>query len=172
MEKPKYIDHFEIFQLSCRSYSRPLERVATDFGALYLHGQTVEKMREQYAIRKITGTHPRSIARHEPKESGERKAKLLVAQMDGEMIPIIEVSEKEGYADLIKTGKVLPKEAKLCFARANGEISRVYGALIGTLEGEGIKLYKCAKRAGFMETTYVHGLADGTKWIVDQVEEQ
>lgn len=50
--------------------------------------------------------------------------------------------------------------------------TRIYAAVIGPPEEAGAKLYECAKRAGFVETTYVHALGDGAQWIVDQVEEQ
>jgi hypothetical protein len=135
-------------------------------------------MREHYGIevptctiQKITGNHARKIAKWEPRESDER-AKLLIAEMDGGMVPIVEVGGKDEGEDLRKTRKVLWKEAKLCFARVHGKVARNYAAVIGPPEEAGAKLYKCAKRVGFMETTYVHALGDGAQWIVDQVEEQ
>lgn len=162
----------------CRSYSRPLQRAVTDFGADVSFGQAAEKMREHYGIevpactiQKITGNHARKIAKWERKGSSER-AEVLIAEMDGGMVPIVEVGEKEEGIDLRKTRKVLWKEAKLCFARTHGKVARNYGAVIGPPEEAGAKLYECAKRVGFMETTYVHALGDGAQWIVDQVEEQ
>lgn len=48
----------------CRSYSRPLQRAVTDFGADLSFGRGAEKMREHYgievpvrAIQKITKEH-------------------------------------------------------------------------------------------------------------------
>lgn len=162
----------------CRSYSRPLQRAITDFGADMSFGQAAEKMREHYgievptgAIQKATKNHARKIAEWRPKESRE-KAKFLIAEMDGGMVPIVEVEEKTPGVDLRKTRKVLWKEAKLCFARMHGKISRIYGGVIGSPEEAGVKLYECAKRIGFTETTYVHGLGDGAQWIVDQIEEK
>lgn len=166
------------FGAYCRSYSRPLQRAVTDFGADVSFEQAAEKMREHYGIeippctiQKITGNHARKIAEWEPSESKER-AKMLIAEMDGGMVPIVEVGEKSKGIDLRKTRKVLWKEAKLCFARAHGKVSRIYAAVIGPPEEAGIKLYQCAKRVGLTETTYVHALGDGAQWIVDQVEEQ
>ena len=161
----------------CRSYSRPLQRAVTDFGADVSFGQAAEKMREHYgievpvsAIQKITKDHAKKIAGWEPKKCKE--VKVLIAEMDGGMVPIVEVGEKVEGVDLRKKRKVLWKEAKLCFAREHGKVSRNYAAIIGSAEEAGGKLYECAKRVGFAIGTYVHALGDGAQWIVDQMEEQ
>jgi hypothetical protein len=166
-------------RVHCRSYSRPLQRAVTDFGADVSFSQAAEKMREHYgieisacAIQKITRIHAKAIAKYVPKKGSKEGVQLLIAEMDGGMVPIVEVDEKVAGVDLRKTRKVLWKEAKLCFARVHGKVSRIYGAVIGTPEEAGAKLYECAKRAGFIETTYVHALGDGAQWIVDQMEEQ
>lgn len=163
----------------CRFYSRPLQRAVTDFGADVSFGQAAEKMKEHYGIevpacmvQKITKDHARKISDWEPKMNNGKRADILVAEMDGGMVPIVEVQEKVAGVDLRKTRKVLWKEAKVCFAREQGKISRVYAAIIGAPEEAGGKLYECAKRAGLSEKTYVHALGDGAQWIVDQVEEQ
>jgi hypothetical protein len=98
------------------------------------------------------------------------EAKVLIAEIDGGMVPIVEFGEKIKGIDLRKTRKVCWKEAKLCFARDHRKIGRVYAAVIGTPEEGGAKLYECALRAGLEETTYVHALGDGAPWIVDQIE--
>ena len=122
-------------------------------------------------IRKITERQGEMIAEWEPEERG-RVAELLIAEMDGSMVPILELGEKEEGIDLRKTRKVCWKEAKLCFARSENSVERVYGAVIGSPEKAGIKLYECAKKAGLGETTYVHGLGDGAQWIAEQFEVQ
>ena len=80
----------------CRSYSRPLQRAVTDFGADVSFDQATEKMREHYGIevpactiKKITGIHSRKIAEWEPKEGHREEAKLIIAEMDGGMVPIV-----------------------------------------------------------------------------------
>ncbi len=165
--------------VQCRSYSRALQRALTDFGADVSFGQAAEKMREHYGIevpvctiQKITEDHARKISEWEPKITKGKEANVLVAEMDGGMVPIVEVQEKEIGVDLRKTRKVLWREAKLCFAREYGVTSRVYAAVIGAPEEAGDKLYECAKKAGLTEKTYVHAVGDGAQWIVDQVEEQ
>lgn len=164
------------FRVHCRYYSRPLQRAITDFGADVSFGQAMEKMKEHYGlevsacmIRKITEAHARKITQVKPPESIE--SELVIAEIDGSMVPIVEMKEREGI-DLRKTRKVCWKEAKLCFARANGQVDRVYAAVIGTPEEAGKNLFECVKRAGLKEETYVHVLGDGAQWIADQVENQ
>lgn len=135
-------------------------------------------MKEHYGIevpacmiRKITEKHAKKIGEWKPKSPSEN-AKLLVAEIDGGMVPIVEVGERAEGIDLRKTRKVCWKEAKLCFAREHQKIDRVYGAIIGTPEEAGIKWYECAKRAGLASTTHVHALGDGAQWIVEEVENQ
>jgi len=166
------------YQVYCRYYSRPLQRALTDFGADISFGQAAEKMREHYGleipvctIQKITEGHARKIADLKNPKVIE-SSKLLITEMDGGMVPIVEVGEKAEGVDLRKTRKVCWKEAKLCFARAHNKVNRIYAAIIGTPEEAGANLYECARRAGLIETTYVHALGDGAQWIVDQIENQ
>jgi hypothetical protein len=164
------------FRVHCRHYSRPLQRALTDFGADVSFEQAAVKMKEHYgltmapsAVQKITKNHARQIGNLKT-PAINKTARLMVAEMDGGMVPIVEVDEVG--SDLRKTRKVGWREAKLCFARVHNQISRVYAAIIGTPEEAGAKLYECAKNAGFTETTYVHAIGDGAQWIVDQIENQ
>lgn len=162
----------------CRYYSRRLQRAVTDFGADVSFEQASEKMKEHYGleipacmIQKVTEEHAREIGELKCPKMAE-SAKLLVAEIDGGMVPIVEVGEKIAGIDLRKSRKVCWKEAKLCFARDHNKVNRIYAAVIGTAEEAGAKLYECAKRAGLVEATYVHALGDGAQWIVDQIENQ
>lgn len=158
----------------------PLQRALTDFGADVSFGEASKKMKEHYgievpacAIEKITLQHAEKMSEWVPEET-QKEAQMLIAEIDGGMVPIVEVGQKMGNEekDLRKTRKVLWKEAKLCFARDYTKIDRIYGAVIGSPDEAGQKLYQCAERAGFTENTYVHGLGDGAPWIVDQMENQ
>lgn len=166
------------FQVYCRSYSRPLQRALTDFGADVSFEEARKKMQEHYGlevpacmIQKITEDHARKISEASPPKIDDTTA-VMIAEMDGGMVPIVEVEETTSEIDLRKTRKVCWKEAKLCFARPHNKIRRVYAAMIGSPEEAGAKLYECAKRAGLGEATYVHALGDGAQWIVDQIENQ
>lgn len=164
------------FRVHCRHYSRPLQRALIDFGADVSFEQAAAKMKEHYGltiaasvIQKITKNHARQIS-HLTTPDLNKNARLMVVEMDGGMVPIVEIGQVG--ADLRKTRKVGWREAKLCFARVHNQVSRVYAAIIGTPEEAGAKLYECAKKAGFTEKTYVHAIGDGAQWIVDQIENQ
>ena len=164
-------------RVQCRKYSRALQRAVTDFGADSSFEEAVEKMKEHYGltvpgemIRKITERHAETIANWRPKKEAV-SAKLLMAEMDGSMVPIVEVEKKTEGIDVRKTRRVCWKEAKLCFARSQNKIDRVYGAVIGSPGEAGKRLYECAKRAGLTEETYIHGLGDGAPWIAEQFDE-
>lgn len=165
-------------QVQCRKYSRPLQRAITDFGADSSFQEAAGKMKEHYGlevprsmIRKITEKHAESISDWKSKEKIEA-TDLLIAEMDGSMVPIVELEKKKKGIDVRKTRKVCWKEAKLCFARSQNKINRVYGVIIGSPEEAGMKLYECAQKVGLTEKTYVHGLGDGAQWIVEQFEER
>ena len=165
------------FNLSCRSYSFPLQRALTDFGADVSFAEAAKKVKEHYgidvpplSIENITLEHAQKISEWAPKDT-KKEAKILVAEMDGGMVPIVEVDAKE-KGDLRKTRKVSWKEAKLCFARKHNEVTRFCGAIIGSPEKAGEKLRKCAERLGLTETTYVHGLGDGAPWIIGEFDNQ
>ena len=165
-------------QVKCRKYSRALQRAVTDFGADTSFEEAAGKMKEHYGlevpsgmIRKITESHAAIIGNWQPKEEMEA-TKVLIAEMDGSMVPIVEIEKETKGIDSRKTRKVCWKEAKLCFARAQNKINKIYGVVIGSPEEAGIKLYECAKRAGLTEETYVHGLGDGAQWIAEQFEER
>ncbi len=166
------------FNVYCRYYSKFLQRALTDFGADVSFKEAAEKMKEHYGLEipvsmilKITEEHAKKI--NEMKISTVTEAaKCLIIEMDGGMVPIVEVDDKIKGIDLRKTRKVIWKEAKLCFARVNQEIDRIYAAVIGSPKEAGEKLYECAKKAGLAEKTYIHALADGAPWIVDQIENQ
>ncbi len=146
-------------QVTCQKYSKALQRAVTDFGADSSFKEACEKMKEHYGltvpantIRKITEKHAQSMTHWEPKREVE-EAHLIIAEMDGSMVPIVELEKKTAKTDTRKTRKVCWKEAKLCFARAQNKIDRIYGVVIGSAQESGIKLYECVKRVGL---TIVH----------------
>jgi hypothetical protein len=152
----------------------------TDFGADASFAEAAKKMKEHYGIEvppcmieKTTLDHAEKIGELGPQER-ELVAKVLVAEMDGGMVPIVEMDMREEgrKEDRRKTRRVCWKEAKLCFVRGHQEVSRIYGAIIGTPEQAGEKLQRCAKRVGFGEETYVHALGDGAPWIVEEIGNQ
>lgn len=170
-------------RLSCRSYSTPLQRIITDFGADVPFGRITKKLKEHYGItvpvssaQKITLHHAeevlskRQINTQIPDQ--ERVPKLIV-QMDGSMIPIVETqltTAKAQKIDRRKTRTVSWREARLCLARGQDSSQPTFGATLGTVDEAGDQLASGAIRAGAGIQTSIHGLGDGAPWISNQVE--
>ena len=172
-------------QVSQRGCSRPLQRVITDFGADQAFAQVMDKLVEHYGIvvaestiRRITEGHAKKIFAQAQSVAGplawprpRGSSAVLIVEMDGGMVPIVEPDATQ--ADQRKGKKLQWKEAKLCLAHAQGSKTLIYG---GTLQGDvataGQKLFDCARQAGFGRGTQVHAVGDGAPWIADQVEDQ
>jgi hypothetical protein len=156
----------------------------TDFGADESFGEAAKKMREHYGIevpisatRKVTQAHGEAMLREEPQsELGKQGARLVIAGMDGSMIPIvsIETTEKgrEIKGDRRKHRKLSWKETRLCVARDPRSVSGHYRATMGGVEQAGWQLVGCVAEAGGGYSTKLHCVADGAPWIVAQVEER
>ena len=158
-----------------RSYSLPLERALTDFGADVPFGKVVEKMKEHYGIdvpsstvRLITEKHAYKLAKF--KKVGTIEEEILISETDGSMVPIVEIDSAKDKGDLRKARKVGWKELKLSFARGKDKVNRCYAGIIGTAEEAGQKMLECAVLAGMKDGTYIHALGDGAPWIAEQVK--
>lgn len=143
----------------------------------------MDKLVEHYGIvlgestiRHITERHAQAIFdanRHvhpdRPDRSGTRA--VVIVEMDGGMVPIVEPSAT--HQDRRKGKTLLWKEAKICLAHPQGSKTLTYG---GTLQGDvksaGEQLLTCATQAGFGRSTHIHAVGDGAPWIADQVEDQ
>ena len=162
-----------------RGCSQPLQRVVTDFGADVSFAQVEDKLVEHYGIllsesriRRVTEAHAQNIyttAQLDEAWPVEAGCRTVIVEMDGGMVPIVEVDA--GRTDRRK-GKTLQwQEAKLCLAHEAGSQTLSYG---GTLRGDvdeaGKQLFASAKKAGFGKTTQVHAVGDGAEWIARHVE--
>jgi len=156
----------------------------TDFGSDESFGKGAKKVKEHYgikvpisALREVTQTHGEAMLRDEAEsELGKQGARLVIAGMDGSMIPIvsIETDEKgrEIKGDKRKQRQLGWKEARLCVARDPRSISGHYRATMGDVDQAGSQLVGCVAEAGGGKSTKVHCVADGAPWIVTQVEER
>jgi hypothetical protein len=156
----------------------------TDFGADESFGEAAKKTKEHYGIevpisaaRKVTQAHGEAMLREEPySELGKQGARLVIAGMDGSMIPIvsIETDEKgrEIKSDKRKHRKLGWKETRLCVARDPRSVSGHYRATMGNVEQAGWQLVGCVAEAGGGKSTKLHCVADGAPWIAAQVEER
>lgn len=158
-------------QVRPEGYSRALQRALTDFGAEESFERAAARVKEHYgievassAVRRITYQHARKIQAVEPAKRAH-SAKTLITQIDGSMIPLV----KSGQTGDRRKGKsLLWSEARLCCARAEDQVRRVYGATLGTLESVSLLWAQTARCGGLNEETFVHGIGDGAPWIVEK----
>jgi len=168
----------------CRGYSRRLQRAMTDFGADESFDGASKKIKEHYGIevpisatRKVTQAHGETMLREEPdSELGKQGARLVIAGMDGSMIPIVSIKTdekgREIKGDKRKRRELSWKEARLCVARDPRSVSGHYRATMGGVEQAGLQLVGCVAEAGGGKSTKLHCVADGAPWIASQVEQR
>jgi len=166
-------------KIECRAYSILLERAIVDFGADVSFGQAVDKLKEHYgisvslsAVQNITKQHAKMCYAIQEKDadlSGTKKARCLIGEMDGAMIPIV-IFEANENIDKRKWRKTGWKEARLSVMREDKSLTRIFLATLGSTERAGDLLGRCAKRLGYVEQTKMHCLGDGAVWIQEQVE--
>jgi Uncharacterised protein family (UPF0236) len=151
----------------------------TDFGADHAFAQVPKKLREHYGIEIPESTVRKTTLRHAAKmhtqqENVEKllKAKgcaVMVAEVDGCMLPIVTIGEAEG--DKRKQKKLHWKEARLALAHELGNATPQFAATFGVSADEaGQSLLNCAVAAGFGTQTQLHSVGDGATWIADQVD--
>ena len=161
-----------------RGASLGIQRAVVDFAADAPFGQVEAKIFEHHKIRLPKGFAARVAGRHasaiEPAMASPRKRAgaapaVLVAQVDGGMVPIVSAGP-EGRRG---SGKVLEwRECKLALVRRDGEIEARYAATMGSPAESGAQLGALAERAGFGPECRVHGVGDGAVWIRSQFEDQ
>jgi hypothetical protein len=104
-----------------------------------------------------------------------KSADLIVVQIDGSMVPIVEYGEAsaEQKAEGMKRKReCFWKEFRLCTASRLGEEKTRYGLTDGSPFEAGCMMYPTAKAEGMGEQTRIHGVGDGAPWIEEQFEEQ
>lgn len=173
-------------EVYCRSYSLPLQRAITDFGADVPFGRIREKLREHHGIevpissaQAITQNHAACVHQTQllrtevPAKAGVEQ---LIVEMDGTLVPIVEapdaVDENGNQIDRRTTRQTRFKEARLALARSDRQFQPKFGATFGTPDDAGDQLLDCAIAAGMGVNTQVHGVGDGAPWIANQVKAQ
>lgn len=165
-------------QVQHRGCSLPLQRVITDLGADLPFVQAAAKLQEHYGIilsastiRQVTEAHARALVvdgEREPAWPTQTGAATVIAEVDGGMVPLVEVDPDS--ADRRRGKRLLWKEAKVSLVHAHGSTMRVYGATLrGGVEVAGRQLLGCAIAAGMGTDIQVHALGDGAVWIADQI---
>ena len=175
----------ESAEVECRGYSEGLQRAMTDFGAGEAFAGAAAKLKEHYgivvpvsAVRGITEEQGATVLAQE-KQKGDWPdrpgAPVLIVEMDGSMLPVVEVAEPgpgEAPQDRRKTRQVSWKEARLALAHEAGSVTPIFGATLGGVEEAGERLAVCALEAGAGSQTKFHGVGDGAAWIIGQMEVQ
>lgn len=157
----------------------------TDFGADRAFAGAAAKVKEHYgmevppsAVRAITEEEGAAmLAQEKRKNDGPTVAgvPMLITEMDGSMLPVVETMEAGGEAksgDKRKHRRVGWKEARLVLVHEPGSVTPIFGATLGSVEEAGERLGACAQAAGAGEKTKFHGVGDGAAWIAEQMEVQ
>jgi hypothetical protein len=170
--------------VSCRGYSRGLQRAITDFGADDPFGQGPKKLKEHYGI-EVPESSVRAITqRHGQQIEGSREVlqmvprggvESLIGEMDGCMLPTVTIEERENEespSDGRKRRNLDWEEARICLAREPEKITGRYGATMGSPDKVGELFADCVIRAGGGRATKLHCLGDGATWIVTQAKKR
>jgi hypothetical protein len=159
----------------------PLQRAITDFGADHAFGQVPKKLQEHYGIdipvstaRNITGFHGQQMLKQKEIVSLPLTVPgclQQVGEIDGCMLPIVTIGEKEG--DKRKQKTLHWQEARLVLVHEQGSVTPKFDATFGgSVDDAGQSLMNCAVAAGFGTQTHLHGVGDGATWIANQFETQ
>ena len=157
----------------------------TDFGADEAFARAAAKLKEHYgiavpvsAVRGFTEEHGATMWAQEKRKSAwpdRPGVPVLIVEMDGSMLPVVEVAEPgpgEVLRDRRKTRQVSWREGRLALAHEPGSVTPIFGATLGSVEEAGERLAVCAVEAGAGNQTKFHGVGDGASWISEQMEVQ
>ena len=154
----------------------------TDFAADLPYAKASIKVQEHYGIhlsashiRQTTMNHAQALYENkDPKsliQDQDQAVETMIAEMDGCMVPVVEINQESD--DKRKDKSLSWKELKLCLAHSKESSAPVFGGTFsGGVDEAGKQLHHCAKLAGLGETTQLHAVGDGAKWIADQVDQQ
>jgi hypothetical protein len=181
-ENKQYRPFSSTAEVKCRGYSMPLERVLTDFGADDSFGKAQKKVKEHYnidipksAVIRVTEKHAQNMSENNNKIDLEAKhdncEKDLIAEIDGSMIPIVNINENS--KDKRKNKKLSWKEARLAIAFQVKNKNPKFGVEFQEgVDKAGQELKNCTIRAGYGDATNLHCIGDGAEWIHNQVKKQ
>ena len=169
--------------MRCRSYSGPLQRAITDFGADHSFAEAAKKLKEHYRIempasasRLITQRHAQACLQRQESSSdtSKRGVQQLIGEMDGTNVPVViipEKPEKNEIKDRRKLRQVGWREARLSLARRPESVTAYYRATMGGVDEAGKQLKACFVEAGGGTKTRLHCVGDAAAWIINQVEQ-
>lgn len=169
--------------VECRDCSIPLQRAITDFGADVSFTGVPIKLREHYGIdvpvsviRAIAEKHGEVMLARQGQETDlpdRPGVAVLIAEMDGSLVPVVETAEPvagEPPIDRRKTRTLIWKEARLGLVHQPGSVTPIFGGTMDRVDEAGEQLWRPAIGAGAGSKTKFHCLGDGASWITDQVD--
>lgn len=179
----------QLAKVTNRCASRPLQRRIVDFAAERSYQQTALALKEHYRINipiytidTTTTRVAREATQHNAsKPSGVKPAVTLLSEVDGSMLPIVNIKDEKTsgiqgvdatHTDKRKRRNCHWREIRLCITREPQSIETYYGIALGEPHLVGCMMLECAKHKGYGDNTHVHAIADGAVWIADQYEEQ
>lgn len=165
--------------VACRSYSAPLQRVLTDFGAEQSFAGAAARVAEHYgikvpagAVRRVTEAHAGQLLAQEQVQTAlpaHAGWDCVIGELDGSMVPLVKLAA-DSACDHRRTRTVYWQEARLALAQRPESVTPRYGVTMGSVAEAGARLWDCAIRVGAGAQTRVHCVSDGAPWISEQVE--
>lgn len=170
--------------VSARGCSRALARAAADFGCERSFARASEALWEHYgvrlsasSVRAVTLRAARAIAARaagaEPVRTLPKRgaARVIVAEADGTMLPLVRPAPTRQSTDRRKGRTVAWAEARLAACRAQGSTRTHYGATLhGGVEETGGRWAQAAKAAGWGLDARIHAVGDGAPWLAQQAK--
>lgn len=160
-----------------------LRRRLVDFSSERSMSATVDALREHYGV-ELSASVVNKVTRQTGSEAkkfnadapvSKTGAELLVVELDGSMVPIVEYGEPSGEQKASGTKRSRScfwKEFRLCTASRPEGCRTRYAVTDGSPLEAGWMMYHNCRLEGMDEATHIHGVAGGAPWIVDQYEQQ
>ena len=154
-----------------------------DFSSHRSFRSSVEALEEHYsiiipltAVQQVTENIAKKAQKYNTSIGKPQKSQeLIVTQLDGSMIPIVEYSQpstEEKQQGMKRKRNCHWKEFRLCTASTTQDNETHYGVTRGTPFEAGCMMYQTAQQKGMSEDTQIHGVADGAPWIAEQYDIQ
>ena len=161
-----------------RGCSSILSRRISDFSVERSFSQTEKALQEhyrievpRYSIDKVTDQVCRKAKAHNSSKPGTvSAAPVLISQVDGSMLPIIDTEPPKDASnqDRRKHRKCHWKEIRVSTVSNPDLADTYYGVALGAPFVIGLMMLECCQFKGMTPETHVHAVSDGASWIADQ----
>lgn len=156
-----------------------LEKAYVSFGINNSYGEAAKMVEEHYgvvagksAVRNTTTKHAQKALSLKAAIFDEYKAQpnaaTIIGEVDGVMCPIVDIDPEA--PDRRKNKVYHWREGRLTLAYPDGTVDPFYDASFGTAPEVGNQLARCVRVVGCGPNTEIRIIADGAKWIDEEVE--